>query len=283
MASVDAQVARRRRMHDGVRRPASARRAVLLACTVLLAGCSGSPGKDGGADDGGTTDGGDNATANATLQAAAFSMDGTGCQELLVIVSIPMAQARQFVPTSYTLLGAPTGRATAFAGLKQCADLALDGVSIGAASTSDVGIFVDKGEPGVFHYYQAWWTTDNPIVVARLLAQGWTTGLAVDELMAMPSLPVGSSAAQVEWANATYDFVGSDIAAAVPGDNRAVGWFDAPAGTVTVDKTLRGTRLGAGTGSIVGDGLAGQLFANAEDGLSLWNEYAMDAAVGPAA
>lgn len=204
------------------------------------------------------------------------------CQELLLIVSIPVAQARAFVPASYVLLGESTGRATGFIALKDCGDLVLDGTSVGPASTSDVGVFIDKGEPDVFHYYQTWWTTDNMALWARLAAQGWHGGLSNDTLTPLGALPAGMPGAQVAYANATYTISGNTAAAQRSGANRAVGWFDGPFGTITVDKRLvgTGTRLGSGLGTLTGSGEAATLFGASAQGVTLWNEYDLDGVVG---
>jgi hypothetical protein len=267
----------------------------MLALAALLGGCLGS-GKDGEAgpmdlsSTGPAGPGADSSSASSsdpveaqpapTVSPAPFSMAGTGCKEILLIVPITEAQAREFVPASYTLLGG-AGQATGFIGLKECADLTLDGASIGAASTSDVGVLVDKGEPGVFHYYQAWWTTDNALLWGHLQAQGWYGGLANDTLDPFAgAVGVGEVSALVGYGLASYTISVQLAGGSVPADNHAVGWFDAPNGTVTVDKVLHGTRLASGKGTVTGDGDAARLFGSPTTGTGLWNEYAMDATVG---
>lgn len=263
---------------------------VIALAFAFLAGCSG---KDTSTDEGPsasetsttTSTSFNNTTTNAPplpdpVSSAPFTMTGP-CQELLLIVSIPVAQARAFVPANYTLLGESSGRASGFIALKECSDLLIDGVSIGPASTSDVGVFVDKGEPGVFHYYQTWWTTDNPQLWARLHAQGWHGGVSNDTLTPLGDLPLGMPGAAVAYANATYTISGNGAAGALTGDNSAVGWFDGPLGTVTVDKVLAGTRLGSGPGTMTGTGEAAALFGASAQGDTLWNEYELDGTVGP--
>lgn len=209
-------------------------------------------------------------------------MVGAGCSELLLMIQMTEAEARLVVPQGYVLLGA-AGQAAGFIALKECTDLSIDGVSVGNASTSDVGVFIDKGEPGVFHYYQAWWTTDNPALWARLHAQGWHGGLANDTLEALgASVAVGESAAVVSAENATYSITAQAAAGSAANDSHAVGWFDTPDGTVKVDKLLRGSRLGSGSGTMTGDGEAGELFGSPSRGTALWMEYAMDGRVGQA-
>lgn len=267
--------------------------AAALACLAVLAsGCSGggdppsastSPSTSGPEGSLTSTTGPTNGPPVASASPATFDMAGTGCSELLLIIQMTDAEARQFVPPGYTLLGGG-GQAAGFIALKECSDLTVDGVSVGNASTSDVGVFIDKGDPGVFHYYQAWWTTDNAALWARLHAQGWYGGLAVDTLGLLGgAVGVGEPSADVAYRNASYSISAQAVAASATNDNHAVGWFDTPNGTVTVDKTLHGVRLGSGSGTMTGDGDAGTLFGSPSRGTALWMEYAMASRVGPAA
>ncbi|MHB1261791.1 MAG: hypothetical protein ACYC2H_08760 [Thermoplasmatota archaeon] len=268
-------------------RPALAAAMVCLA--LLTAGCSGGGDEPSGPSAPSTSSAAPSASVSMTgtptgspqtASPAAFDLAGTGCSELLLIIQMTDAEARQFVPASYTLLGGG-GQTAGFIALKECTDLTIDGVSVGNASTSDVGVFIDKGEPGVFHYYQAWWTTDNAALWARLQAQGWSGGVANDTLETLGgSTGAGEARADVAYERATYSISAQVLAGPASAENHAVGWFDTPNGTVTVDKVLHGAVLGTGSGTMTGDGDAGTLFGSPSRGTALWMEYAMDGRVG---
>ncbi len=270
-------------------RPALA--AAMVSLAVLTAGCSGdaeNPSAPSGqspttAQSASSSSTGTSTSPPMAASPAAFDLVGTGCNELLVIIQMTDAEARNFVPSGYTLLGGG-GQAAGFIALKECAGVTIDGTSIGNASTSDVGVFIDKGEPGVFHYYQAWWTTDNSALWARLHAQGWYGGVSNDTLDVLGSTGagVGEALARVAYDNASYSISSQLGAGPVSGDTHAVGWFDTPNGTVTVDKVLHAVRQGSGTGTMTGDGDAHVLFGSPSRGTALWMEYAMDGRVGAA-
>ena len=245
---------------------------LLAAALVGLAGCSGSPDDERPAPT--------EILEQVVDPATAFTMDGTGCREILVLMSVPAEQARPFVPPQYELVGAVSGSATAFAALKHCDDLAVDGLSVGPASTGDAGVFVDQGEPGVFQYYQTWWATDSAALSGRLQAQGWPVVLANDSLTFTPLAQAAMAAASVESAEHGYEVAANVAFARAAGDNRAVGWFDGAAGTVTVDKLLASVQLGSGTGTLVARGTAAELYGPNAVGIALWNEYEMLGNVG---
>jgi hypothetical protein len=207
--------------------------------------------------------------------AKSFHLNATACRELLGLFRIPLETATAFVPATYTPLGEPGGQATAFVGLKHCDDATIDGESIGPASTSDVGVFIDEGEPNVFHYYQVWWYTDNERLLERLIASGFNAGLSEDTLSASPRVPATQARAGVDGPRANYTLVGNDLGGGPGGANDAVGWFDGSGGTVRIAKSLIGTSMGGGTVTLTGDGEAARLVGASAVGGSLWNEYDM--------
>ncbi len=206
--------------------------------------------------------------------ARSFHLNATGCRELLGTFRIPVETARNFVPPAYNILGEETGQAVAFLALKECSTATIDGEPIGPTSTSDVGVFVDKQEPGVFHYYQTWWYTDNPALHARLVASGWKTGISSDSLSAAAT-PPSQTRFQVDGPHANYTVVGMNGAGAPGSTNVAVGWHDNAAGTIRISKDLVGTSMGGGNVVLTADGEAARLVGASATGGSLWNEYDM--------
>jgi hypothetical protein len=203
-----------------------------------------------------------------------FEINASGCVELLGFFSVPIAQAGAFVPDTYLILGAATGRATVLSGLKECSEVQVDGASIGAASTVDVGVLLE-GETGVFHYYQTWWYTDNELLRGRLAAMGWVTSLSNDTLAGMPGAPTRPVSASIETPENSYVLAGTVTALAPGGTNEAVGWHDGPMGTVTITKTLEGTGMTAGAATLAADGPMADLVGPTATGAALWNEYHM--------
>src|SRR5688500_4420636 len=115
--------------------------AAAVCSAVLASGCSGgdppsaaNPSMGSGTDTS-STSAAPPTDAPSAASAAAFDMVGAGCNELLLIIQMTEAEARQVVPQAYVLLGA-AGQAAGFIALKECADLTIDGVSVGNASTS---------------------------------------------------------------------------------------------------------------------------------------------------
>lgn len=249
----------------------------LVLAALVSAGCLGL-----GADDGATSD-------PAVVPPVAFTMDGVNCRELLIQASVPVSVAREFVPANYSLLGEETGRAVAFGALKACDDLVLDGASAGAASTSDVGVFIEApdGTDG-FHYYQTWWHTDHAALRARLHAQGWlgelVNGTVVDDARA--GGVAGTVSFEVPAADGAYAGEASVAGAPAPATNVATGWFDGPRGTLKVVKELPATEFGGGQGTLTaaeGSPMAKLLGAASASGPAIWNVYDMTGRVEPVA
>lgn len=207
---------------------------------------------------------------------AAFMMDALGCRELLVQVPVPLEAARAFVPANFTPLVGAGGRAVAFAGLKLCEALWLDGEDAGPGSTSDVGVLIeDPDGSGGLHYYQTWWVTDHPGLAARLAAMGWRSAEAGTSLSGAG--PAGAASASVVWDAGAYELTGTFAAPPVPPSNLATGWHETPAGTLRVVKTLASFEVGAGPGAVDADAgpMAELLGAAHADGAALWNVYDM--------
>lgn len=220
--------------------------------------------------------------------AAPFSMDGTGCRELIVLFTLSEETARTFVPAHYTLVGEDTGIAQGFAGLKVCNELELDGFPIGRASTSDVGISIESpdGTDGI-HYYQTWWTTDHPVLSSRLDAQGWRTDLVHDDELVDQRVEglAGLVNFTVPWSQGGYTAEGAIASPRAPGSLVATGWFDGPNGTLTVAKTLTSSVQGAGVGLLTaeqGSPMATLIEGTETQGPALYSHYRMTGQVGAA-
>jgi hypothetical protein len=220
----------------------------------------------------------------------AFTMEGKACRELIAQAAIPVAAARVFVPAKYKLLGEATGQATMFAGLKVCADLALDNASVGPGSTSDVGVLIEAPDgSGGLHYYQTWWITDNAALGARLDAMGWNAsvveGTKLEDARVAP-LGVGSLRYAVPWSAGAYSAEATLAGGTVTGTLDATGWEEGVFGPVRVTKTLASTESGAGRVTLTtapGSPMARLLGGAASaDGPALWNVYAMKGRVTPA-
>ncbi len=217
------------------------------------------------------------AVSNATFQETA-----AGCKEFIGVFQIPMTQARKFVPAKYAPLGDASGKAVAFAGLKICDDVKIDGVSIGRASTADVGVLIASPDGSdQNHYYQPWWLSDNEILAGRLTAQGWRGGYTNGTtLTATLTQGFGNVAFNVPWSNGTYSMAGTVFSGGLPPAATFTGWHDGANGTVAVRKTLTSTAFGSGVATLTAAGPMAEFIGATATGLALYNEYAMDGTVG---
>jgi hypothetical protein len=267
----------------------------LLVLVILLSGCGGKSGtttseatsSSSMTETVPTTATSSTTTTNTTappppVPATAFNLTATGCRELVALFNIPAQQARRFVPTGYAPIGEETGNAVAFGGLKVCSDVKVDGVSIGPASTSDVGVLVSSPDgSGDNHYYQTWWLTDNPRLAERLVAQGWRGGLVPNTTLASSLLyGEGTVTVNVPWANGTYTLSATIVAASAPPANTFTGWHEVANGTLAVHKTLTSTALGSGPATLTASGPMADLVGASATGSGVYNEYSMEGTVG---
>jgi hypothetical protein len=200
------------------------------------------------------------------------------------MVPIDAAAARALVPSNYTVLLGQTGKAVAFAGLKMCESLMLDGVDVGNASTSDVGIMIEApdGTDGI-HYYQVWWTSDNLLLVQRLAVQGWVTGWSSNDTVTYTAtLPV---LADSTFAVPSFNYSGAAkvVAGPLPPENHAYGWHMGFKGELKVDKVLSSSVFGSGSGKLTageGSPLVQVIGGTSADGSALWSVYSMTGNVG---
>ncbi len=258
---------------------------LILGC-LLLAGCTGNA-ECADCDANGTNDSTD-ATANngtttqnpttehppannttipappaSAVPGKAFDLQAAECEELLALIPIDAAVARNHVPANYTLLLDQTGKATALVNIKDCASMTLDGDDQGAGTGADIGVLIDQGEPGVFHYYQIHWMTSSAALAHRLESMGWQVSNSTDTLAASTPGRLATSAGLF----GTLDLEAPAVIDGPGNINEAVGYYDGIHGTVTVTKHVDGTGGAFGAGAVTfaaTDAIAGLLGANGQ-------------------
>lgn len=215
------------------------------------------------------------ATPGPPVPGGPFDLDAAGCDELLALIPIDAAVARQHVPAAYTPLLDPSGHATALVNIKECASLKIDGVDQGPGTGADIGVLLDEGDPGVFHYYQVHWMTSDPTLAARLADMGWQVANSTDHLTASdPGITAATAGT----------FGTMDLAAPViidgPGNvNEAIGYHDGVHGTVTMTKHVDGAVFGSGPATVEATGAIGGLLGPGGDGLAIHLAYDLDGRV----
>ncbi|MDF3070674.1 MAG: hypothetical protein K0R38_6275 [Polyangiaceae bacterium] len=101
-----------------------------------------------------------------------FSVDFTGCAEFAGIGFVPAERARPLVPASYALAG-DAQNAIAVVRVASCQDAVLDGKSLGATITSQIGITLAGGDPTAdINNYTVAYATNQGKLHARFQAAG---------------------------------------------------------------------------------------------------------------
>lgn len=234
----------------------------LVCCMILFAGCL----NTGSSDD--------------AIAPGPFSMVGTNCTELLIEVTIDGVHAQQQLPEGYTALQL-NGQGFAIVGLKECGDVQIDGASIGAASTGDIGILLETMSP-TFRYYQTQWYTDNLVLQQRLTAQGWNAPWSPADAIGDGRMAgVGAMSFTIPVSEGLVRAEATVIGQEIPGSLNAIGWFEGPLGPVKVEKTLNNTATSIGQGSVTANGaVAAMLGTSFIEGTATAASYSMTGTVG---
>ncbi len=182
-----------------------------------------------------------------------FSLDGRSCRELLIFWIIDEDTAGKHVPPEYIPLVEPGGRIPAFAGLKDCGQLIIDGQLAGPGAISDVGIMIESpdGSEGL-HYYQMWWITNHEPLWEKLELMGWRGDLSNDTILNSPNQAPGLGAASfsVPWEKGGYDASATLVSAGAATYTQVTGWYQSQNGSLRVAKTLDSTYVSVGQGGL---------------------------------
>lgn len=258
------------------------RHIVALAAIAILAvtGCLGDTGDAGPATDGAGEDGGDD------VEAGAFEMTSTGCEELVVWATVPAENARAVVPDGYEIPADDSGLAEAWAALKVCPEGTLDGEAIGERAQGNAGVLIDSpdGSDGL-HFYMPWWITTRAEVHDRLQAQGW-------EADHQPNLDLeldlvqssGSVEAEIPWHQGAYGMSAEVVQGPNPGEYLVTAWHEGDNGTLQMAEVLTLEEHSYGPATITAEegSPASALFGTEREGEGLFFRFDGDWTVGPA-
>lgn len=136
---------------------------------------------------------------------AAFTYDGTGCHESVVLATVPMSEAEKVVPAGYTptnIAGAPAGHASVGIATLRCDQMRLDGVALDKPVISDVGVAIAAPDdtPGA-HWYALWQVQGSEPLADRMRKVGVGGGF-VPAISASERLAHGTG--DVPWAVSAY-------------------------------------------------------------------------------
>lgn len=122
---------------------------------------------------GGTTDDFEpTAELGMKLGATEFDVDFQDCNEYVGIGYVDAMRARALVPAEFTLQGNAVS-AVVVVRVVNCASVIVDGHALGATSTSQVGISTVGPDPDAYiNNYTLWFSTDQPLLKAKLTAAG---------------------------------------------------------------------------------------------------------------
>lgn len=122
-----------------------------------------------------------------------FDVDFTGCAELAGIGFVPAANARRLVPAHYAIAG-DAENAIAVVRVASCQNAVLDGKSLGATITSQIGITLAGGDATAdINNYTLTYATNQPKLHARFQAAGLKVDKSNDIRLALAGTKLTAS------------------------------------------------------------------------------------------
>lgn len=116
--------------------------------------------------------------APSALSNKDFAADFANCSEFAGIGLVPRANARELVPSHYSLAGDATN-AVIVVRVARCASAVVDGKALGVTTTSQIGIRLsDQDVDSDIHNYTLFYATDQARLHARLQGAGLKTDVA---------------------------------------------------------------------------------------------------------
>lgn len=177
--------------------------------------------------------------AESALSKKDFDVDFTGCAEFAGIGFVPAANARPLVPAPYALAG-DARNALAVVRVASCQNAKLDGKSLGATITSQIGITLAGGDATAdINNYTVAYATNQAKLHARLQAAGLKTDKSNDIqlLLAGTKLTASSSDFKVKGT--------SSVPTSAPTTFVASWWTDGRHGTVQARTAFPTIRFGS--------------------------------------
>jgi hypothetical protein len=214
-------------------------RLTLLTSLVMCVGCGAAP-------ESASESEGSVASQTSAVSNKDFDVDFTNCAEFAGIGVVPAANARPRVPAHYTLAG-DTNNAVIVIRVADCASSVVDGKSLGATRTAQIGITL-AGEDTTAHInnYTLAYSTNQARLHARFQGAGLDADLSNDLDFALVSGALNTASSSPH----TPTFVGQGSAAvptASPTQFIASWWGDGNHGVFRSRTVFPAIRFGGST------------------------------------